>query len=513
MTNPPAASTDRKGRRRWVRPLLLASGLVTVLVGREVYLAFTATPGPTVDSHQALYDLVWAEHSGVPQSENAWHVLEELSTMLRRVRDEASLGVSPDGKPATLVYQALYESPGELMGRIGGPEEAPASVANHEFLRNRAAAAMDRLRAEGIFERISRLVRASAVVRPPVDGTNGPIFGMEASGHWVMRELRWIQTARFHAACDARDEATVALVLREFLALGRMLSHQSTLVDRSAGQHLTQEVLRLARYRLTEGWASASLCREVATLIEEEARLPSLARSLEGERVCALDLVQWTHTKAGWGGGRRVIGEAERIYDPDPEQGTPHLPLGLTIGLKNFRAIGLPRKEAIDAGVNAYFDEAVKASRLSGSERAAAFISLEERRGSFGIGTDEYADLVLPSLRGLPVRDDALNMEAAGTRLLMAIEAFRAEQGRPARTLEELTPGVISEIPGDPFADGGGFVYRLVDGARGERAWGTLYSIGPDREDNGGHAEPNDPWSRTWWMPGADFILYPSAAP
>ncbi len=68
----------------------------------------------------------------------------------------------------------------------------------------------------------------------------------------------------------------------------------------------------------------------------------------------------------------------------------------------------------------------------------------------------------------------------------LALEEFRAAQGRYPDRLEELVPDVLAELPRDPFDPAGGPLrYGHAEGAV------LLYSLGPDRLDQRG--TPRDP--------------------
>src|SRR6185436_7610117 len=61
----------------------------------------------------------------------------------------------------------------------------------------------------------------------------------------------------------------------------------------------------------------------------------------------------------------------------------------------------------------------------------------------------------------------------------LAVEQFRNRNGKLPEELEQLTPDFIAEEPEDPF-DGLSLRYK-----RTEKGY-LIYSVGPDREDNGG---------------------------
>lgn len=80
-------------------------------------------------------------------------------------------------------------------------------------------------------------------------------------------------------------------------------------------------------------------------------------------------------------------------------------------------------------------------------------------------------------------------LERDGTLLMLAIAKFQAREGRLPAALTELVPGDAAELPDDLWS-GKAFQYRVLpeqeanDNATG---WAyVLYSVGPDRVDDGG---------------------------
>jgi hypothetical protein len=87
----------------------------------------------------------------------------------------------------------------------------------------------------------------------------------------------------------------------------------------------------------------------------------------------------------------------------------------------------------------------------------------------------------------------------------MALALFRIKEGKAARTLEELTPRYLKELPNDPFAERP-FGYRVSTGEEIlEWRWrddgkaqeqkrrvapgqGLVWSVGVDGNDDGGKA-------------------------
>src|SRR5205807_9322079 len=86
-------------------------------------------------------------------------------------------------------------------------------------------------------------------------------------------------------------------------------------------------------------------------------------------------------------------------------------------------------------------------------------------------------------------------------RLTVALALYRLEQGKAAKSLQELVPKYLSELPTDPYS-GQPFRYRVSAGEHIEGlgrvlpGQGIVWSTGPDRTDHGGRqhgaAVPDD---------------------
>jgi hypothetical protein len=101
--------------------------------------------------------------------------------------------------------------------------------------------------------------------------------------------------------------------------------------------------------------------------------------------------------------------------------------------------------------------------------------------------------LVLDLWQARPMRRvtrDRHDIAVARLRLLtveLALQCYRSEQGQPPGRLDLLVPRYLHQVPSDPFS-GRPLVYR----PQGTN-W-LLYSIGPDRVDDGGKPmEPSNP--------------------
>jgi hypothetical protein len=90
----------------------------------------------------------------------------------------------------------------------------------------------------------------------------------------------------------------------------------------------------------------------------------------------------------------------------------------------------------------------------------------------------------------------------------IALEAYRREHGSYPQELKALVPGFVARIPEDRFT-GGELKYRLLDGKP------LVYSVGTDRDDDGGRAPQSTYKAAGWEVPDAptpdgDWLLYPT---
>lgn len=96
--------------------------------------------------------------------------------------------------------------------------------------------------------------------------------------------------------------------------------------------------------------------------------------------------------------------------------------------------------------------------------------------------------MLLPPCRGPVVKKCRANVHLDAVRVLLAMKAFRMENGRLPETLGEMVPEHLDAVPRDDF-DGKPLRYD-----RGKR---ILYSVGKDLTDDGGFTDEE---ARQWWQ-------------
>jgi hypothetical protein len=122
--------------------------------------------------------------------------------------------------------------------------------------------------------------------------------------------------------------------------------------------------------------------------------------------------------------------------------------------------------------------------------------------------------VMMPSLSNLHATVERYLGRRDAIVTALALEAYRRQHGAYPSTLDELTPALLPAVPADRI-DGQPLRYRLVEGKP------LLYSVGADRQDDGGELPLNraDSWrmAAAWGIPASqavagDWLLFPSPA-
>jgi hypothetical protein len=182
----------------------------------------------------------------------------------------------------------------------------------------------------------------------------------------------------------------------------------------------------------------------------------------------------------------------------------PSLPL-VTLSRREFTSTASRMMDLAEANVNrpmreANWDEWYEQRR---AWRASAASQLK------------YAPLLkqLPYAESTQARAERLLGGRDALLVVIALELFHREHGQYPRTLDALVPAGLPAIPADRIT-GVPLHYRLIDGKP------TLYSVGLDRDDDGGRPPLTSrgelaPQHAAMWelapeqYPDGDWVLYP----
>jgi hypothetical protein len=288
----------------------------------------------------------------------------------------------------------------------------------------------------------------------------------------------------FLAARDSDGPAQVA-AFEETLAVGRLLALQPPLISHLVGIAIDALALGELRFELTQHPPDAATLRALIQALERQTPLSPMVPHIECERNFCLDIIQMTYSDDGHGSGRYLPYQASKLGIIGGSGLAPKMPGSRLV---NLRGIIMPRKAAAVALVNAHFDSVVSAAAAPIGKRAAADVD-----GMFIAHQTGYEviNAILPALGKYFQSCDQFEADLRGTRLMLAIELYKADKGEYPAALSDLTPVYAPEVLPDPIS-GMPFVYRRLQ--PGEDASGRLYllySCGPDKKDNGGKADPS----------------------
>ena len=201
---------------------------------------------------------------------------------------------------------------------------------------------------------------------------------------------------------------------------------------------------------------------ELSAAIQEPDKQEAFTRAFVGERCMHLD------TFLGLRTGKILLNE---LYYPRDE-GSFWPRCFITV----YTATGLlerDEREYLDM-----MDRYVKATQLLPPENIAAFTAVEENVGHL-TGWRVLTRLSLAARGQMVIKAARCDAMIRDTQAALAVERYRLANGKLPSQLSDLVPTFLPSVPSDPF-DGKPLRYKTL--AKGY----VVYSVGDDREDNGG---------------------------
>lgn len=471
-------------RKPWYRArniVLLLILVVSGWIGLEVYRAVTARPGAAIDYGAMVQELVRAAQPADvgPEDPNGWDLLQPAFAG----SEEVHLLFQKREGPGYIDYAILFTPTG-----YDGPGYDPESQAR---LKADALEAIGLMREKGVFEAIAQASGTPFAMRPGPG--RGPLVQMMLPDLGRSRNLARASAARMFLANKAGDGGELARAYEDGLAVGRIMTQQSFLIEHLVGYAITALAnAELARDLIERRWDEGTLRACLAALDRQRAWMGSLEIALRAERLGVLDSIQWTHTDDGRGSGRLMLTALV------PYTGAGGLPTGSGVSwidklfqykIGNLAGLAYPSRRATTRKTNEYFEQVLVYYRGSASERAAMSFHPDTAVESMPYRYIMLR-LLLPALGKSIQTSQHHELNIAGMRVMLAIEIYRARHGAFPASLADLAPEILPKVPQDPL--GQAFGYRLF--APGEDADGRgylLYSFGADLQDNGGKQDPN----------------------
>jgi len=296
----------------------------------------------------------------------------------------------------------------------------------------------------------------------------------------VLPELQSLRTSARLLALAARREAAdgdAAAALRDVVRIGRMGRHASAepiLVSALVGiatDRMALTTLADVLPQLRKSDLPALDAPEINDLVRS---VPSIAKHLYGEEAFGLSIL------ADLADGRMNVGHLGALAGNGPPL-APGNPLLAPLSCL-FRAF------FVSDDIAAYRAYLKQFQQLTASPPAWPEMKkrAEEIEKSLTVRNQGLiTSLMTPALSGIcRSRVQSQSAHEVAATLVAATRQRLATGGVPA-TLDELVPGQLRSVPRDPFATDKPLLLRRTD-----TDW-TVYSVGPDGEDDGGPVRAN----------------------
>jgi hypothetical protein len=259
---------------------------------------------------------------------------------------------------------------------------------------------------------------------------------------------------------EQRPQEAVESVIAS-LSVSRSLNQEPVLISylvHVACQGISLESLQriLNRMPLTD----AQLAK-LSAAIEESENQQALTRAFVGERCMGDDI--FDSLRSG-----KVPMKDMFMFLGDPPWWRIFFPLYRTTGL-----LELDERCYLDI-----MEENVKATQLPPPEGMAAANAVLDKVNHLS-HCHVLSRMLLPALDGAMIKAGRCDAMIRDSQTAIAVERYQLANGTLPKQLSDLVPALLSAVPSDPF-DGKPLRYKTL--GKGY----IVYSVGEDREDNGG---------------------------
>jgi hypothetical protein len=302
-------------------------------------------------------------------------------------------------------------------------------------------------------------------------------------------------------AAESGDMAAYAAAAERGLALSRFVLHQFGIVSRLVGEAGSNLVCRRIRDDIMRGRVSGAAGAALLAAMRRQWSVPPRTIVIDSMRLDWRQMIANTHTDDGQGRGWLVL---TSVADVPPWEGA-------------LAVLLAPRWASQRCGMQLLDDMQVIAG-LPARSRADSLAAFQQRIARFDARywiVSQHFQAGLASWSRWLETDDQVLMERAGTATMLAIEVFRAREGKLPESLEQVVPSVIESLPPDPHTGEALRYLRQGEPASPESSAGgrgyVLYSVWTDGADNGGKRIPQVGHEQAaigiGWRSGFDFIV------
>lgn len=460
-------------RKRWSlrrKTLLILLFLGLLWGGFEIVWRVTAVPAPVVDYAARLVELTESyQPAGDP---NGWDTLMEAI-----IAYDTGMATALEADIGRKIIREEFDATPEV------EFSAMRRGALDLELFPRELIALKQIAAEGVWDLIDEAMASPRVVRPKLGAAPllGAFFGGELS---KFRQIAKARNASMRLAATRGEHDGVVRAFEQTLALGRICSSQSFLIDRLVGMAIYALATGELRTLLGEYEFDETTSQSLLAAMDRQFSRPPLALCLEGERIIFLDQIQNVFTDDGHGDGRFdparfMMGAGAGVVPPSGSS--------VFSNLESVYAAG--RRETTEL-TNRMYDRLIEASRLTRVDRLASFGNLDKEIDNIS-HRHSLLRISLPAIGKTLASEDFTELQLAGTRQLVLLEIHFARHDAWPETLADLDMDLRSPPILDPFT-GQPFIYRLLEADEHDRPF-LLYSLCEDGEDQSDRWDDNSP--------------------
>lgn len=496
-------------RRRRFRPILTLSlslvALLAMWVGVEVYFAYTARPAIQHNYGKLLREEVesWQEIGGV----NGWVFLSEAvhahSAFGGNLKDEVTGMTWNNGSWAYATIVDPEDTRVLLRETVGSDLTREEADIQFELLRGWAIESLNSFATNGVDAGLDRFLSSQYALCEIADSSLESKRSFHIESTPIRRLIDGLQ-ARCALSAQRGDWKDYRKAVEYVLAISQAARYQPGVLIRLVGHAEHAELLGYIASQINSQVIPPATMEELTKLIALYDLRPTSEQFYRSNKLIMSNDMQYYFGQ----NGRLIMTESDSIGAP---RAKPHW-------IINIKGLWLPRWASFEEAVNQAIEEHVQISRMGFRDRvdaheqyrAQSISGLEPSASGFhslkSFGDQYLGNEVAYRIANQDMQADVL---IDGLRLLLAIELFRAKEGRYPYGLEELVPTHIEAIPLDPYNENNSLwrYRRLIEPDETGRQF-VLYSIGYDMIDNMG-TRPRGYFTQALdsYNDGMDFVI------
>lgn len=452
----PAPVGPKSRRKKWLVAALVLIVVVPVgaIVGGSMYLRKVGGERleqtlAAVDDEDAdwRWDALVGQRQAVDDTQNSATLVAELARELPQDW--------PDS--ATSLHEMLGYDPTDLFS----DEQITtlqAELARYEVVRTRA----------------NELTRAGVgrfptpALEEMLSGPPAYVARLHALSNWL-----WLDAALLARNRKANDALTRA---RALLNIGSAIGDDPNLQAQLCRLDCRRLACSSIERALAHGEASALMLQKTQRLLSDEQTQPILLCALRGQRARVHELMT-----------RLENHDDEAIPDRERDFVFALAERGSTLGqAEHWLKYGwLQENHALNLEL---LTQAVALAKLPLDQQREPFQKLDITvKRLYDNWRTSLARRSLPEVIGTIQTYQRSQVELRCAIIALAVERYRLKHQRWPRSLDQLVPEYVVQVPDDPY-DGRPLRYQTFPGGV------MIYSIGPDGKDNRGSFDRNDPY-------------------